>query len=147
MNPVVRSADARRAEIQAYAEKIGIDDAYISILVDSFYKRIRENPQIGPIFDEAIGDNWDLHLARMKDFWASVALYAGRYSGQPMPKHQRLSKAQAWHFDVWLALFEETLKETAPSPPVVDYFMERANRIAQSLKLGMFGATEILSKK
>ncbi|GJL96173.1 MAG: hypothetical protein DHS20C05_25780 [Hyphococcus sp.] len=147
MESVVQSADARRAEIQAYAEKIGIDDAYISVLVETFYEKIRENPLIGPIFDEAIGDDWAPHLARMKDFWASVALNAGRYSGKPMPKHKRLSKARAWHFEIWLALFEQTLKETAPSPLVVDYFMERANRIAQSLKLGMFGAAEIVGKK
>ena len=135
----LRTAQERRDEIQAHADQLGIDDAYISQLVDEFYARIREHPLIGPIFDDAIGDNWGPHLARMKDFWASVALNAGRYSGKPVPKHQRLSAAQPWHFDIWLALFRQTLEETAPSPAAVDYFMERAERIAESLKLAMFG--------
>ena len=135
----VRTAEERRAEIQSNAKELGINEAYISQLVDEFYVRIREHPLIGPIFIEAIGDEWAPHLARMKDFWASVALNAGCYSGKPVPKHQRLSTAQPWHFDIWLALFHETLNETAPSPLVVDYFMERAQRIAESLKLAMFG--------
>ena len=135
----IRSAEERRAEVQAYANELGINEAYISKLVDEFYVRIREHPLIGPLFNDAIGDEWDSHLARMKDFWASVALNAGRYTGKPVPKHQRLIAAQPWHFEIWLALFHQTLEETAPSPVVVDYFMERAQRIAESLKLAMFG--------
>ena len=33
----------------------------------------------------------------------------------------------------------ETLRDTASTPEAVDYFMERAERIAQSLQLAMFG--------
>jgi len=78
-------------------------------------------------------------LSTMKDFWASVAMNAGRYSGKPVPKHKKLSSVTPAHFKIWLALFEETLEETAPSPAVVSHFMERAERIAQSLQLAMFG--------
>lgn len=139
----VRTAEQRRADIQANADRLGIDEAYISQLVDEFYGRIQGHPEIGPIFNQAIGDDWAPHLARMKDFWASVALNAGRYSGKPVPKHQRLTAAKPEHFDIWLALFRQTLEETAPSPAVVDYFMERALRIAESLKLAMFGVPGI----
>ncbi|MEM9494763.1 MAG: group III truncated hemoglobin [Pseudomonadota bacterium] len=146
-----RSVSAVRAQIQADAKKMGIDDAYISVLVDTFYTRVRAHPLIGPVFDNAIGDDWDHHLARMKDFWASVAMNAGRYTGQPMPKHKKLTAgspaAQPWHFKIWLALFQETLEETAPSPAVVLYFMERAERIAKSLELGMFGVPGVGTPK
>ena len=135
----MRTAAARRAQLQAEAAALGIDDAYISTLVDTFYERVRENPLIGPIFDEAIGDGWAPHLARMKDFWASVALNAGRYSGKPVPAHKKLSNVQPWHFKIWLALFRATLEDTAPSPEAAHYFMIRAERIAQSLQLAMFG--------
>lgn len=135
----VRTAAERRKDIQTNAEKLGIDDAYISTLVDSFYQRVRAHPLLGPIFDEKIGDDWDPHLARMKDFWASVAMNAGRYSGRPVPKHKALSRVQPWHFNIWLALFRETLEETAPTPGAVPYFMVRAERIAESLQLAMFG--------
>jgi len=135
----IRSAGERRADIQAQAASLGIDDDYISVLVDTFYGRVQGHALLGPIFDRAIGDNWDHHLATMKAFWASVALNAGRYSGKPVPAHQKHTQIRPWHFDIWLALFEQTLKNTAPTPGAVLYFMERAERIAQSLQLAMFG--------
>lgn len=139
MTTVTISAEERRREVRRKAEMMGVDEAYISLLVDSFYARVREQPLLGPIFDKAIGDDWDAHLARMKTFWASVALNAGSYSGKPVPAHKRHSEIQPWHFSIWLALFRATLEETAPSPAVVPYFMERAERIAESLKLALFG--------
>jgi hemoglobin len=137
-DPVV-TAHARRAEIQRRANTIGIDEAYISLLVEEFYRRIRADETLGPIFEEAIGDRWEYHLPRMKSFWASVALNAGTYSGQPVPAHKKLNQVQQAHFQTWLALFRQTLQDTAPTPEAVDYFMERANRIAESLQLAMFG--------
>lgn len=135
----VRSAAERRAEIQAEAARLGIDDAYVSLLVETFYERIRAHALLGPIFGREIGDNWDPHLAKMKDFWASVAMNAGRYSGKPVPAHTKLTDLQPWHFGVWLGLFEQTLKDTAPHPEAVPYFMERARRIAQSLEFAISG--------
>ncbi len=137
-DPVV-TVHARRAEIQLRANVIGIDEVYISLLVDEFYRRIRAEKTLGPIFEQAIGDRWEYHLPRMKSFWASVALNAGTYSGQPVPAHKKLSRVQQSHFQTWLALFRQTLQDTAPTPEAVDYFMERANRIAESLQLAMFG--------
>ncbi|WP_417768095.1 group III truncated hemoglobin [Stappia sp.] len=135
----VRSAAERREEIQREAARLGIDDAYISLLVETFYERIRAHALLGPIFDKEIGDNWEPHLAKMKDFWASVAMNAGRYSGKPVPAHTKLSDLQPWHFGVWLGLFEQVLKDTAPHPEAVPYFMERARRIAQSLEFAISG--------
>ena len=134
----VRSAEARREDILAHAAALGIDEAYISTLVETFYQRIRAHPLLGPVFEQAIAD-WAPHLARMKDFWASVALNAGVYSGKPVPAHTKHTHIQQWHFNLWLALFRQTLLDTAPTPAAVDYFMERAERIAQSLQLAMFG--------
>jgi len=131
---VVRSADQRRADIQARAERIGVNEAYISTLVGIFYQRIRKDEVLGPVFNEAIAD-WDAHLPRMKNFWCAVALNTGTYSGRPVPAHQKLSGITSDHFARWLALFKETLEDTAPTPQAVDYFMERANRIAKSLQL------------
>ncbi len=135
----VVSASERRAKIRAHAASLGIDEAYIARLVDTFYTRIRAHDVLGPIFQEVIGDNWDPHLSKMKDFWASVALNSGQYSGKPVPAHQKLTHVQRAHFQTWLALFRQTLEDTAPSNEAVDYFMERAERIAESLQLAMFG--------
>ena len=111
----LRTIPARRAEIQAEATSLGIDEAYIAILVDSFYDRIRSHDDLGPIFARHVRD-WEPHLLRMKSFWSSVALNSGKYSGKPVPVHIALQGVRDEHFDHWLALFEETLNETAPTP-------------------------------
>lgn len=138
MNHVLRTAEERRREIQQNAERMGVNDAYISELVETFYTRVRSDETLGPIFNKEIGDNWGPHLARMKDFWASVAMNAGRYNGKPVPAHQKLAGVTPAHFQIWLGLFRQTLEDTAPTPEAVPFFLERATRIAQSLQLAMF---------
>ena len=130
----------RKAGVRAKAAAMGVDEAYVSELVNTFYSRIREDRLLGPIFDEAIGDGWGYHLEKMKDFWATVALGAGRYSGEPIPAHKKLVEVRPRHFDVWLELFEETLQDTAPTPEAVGYFMEHAGQIGRGLQIAMFGA-------
>lgn len=134
-----RTTSERRAEIQDNAARMGIDDEYISRLVDTFYERIRADEILGPIFAGNVG-NWDTHLPKMKDFWSSVALHSSRYSGQPVPAHVKLAEeVTPEHFKLWLELFNKTLEDTAPSKEAIPYFMDRAERIARSLQLAMFG--------
>ncbi|ABI77618.1 protozoan/cyanobacterial globin family protein [Hyphomonas neptunium ATCC 15444] len=134
----VRSAEERRLELRAQAAEMGIDEAYISTLVDTFYTRIRAHPVLGPVFGAAITD-WTPHLETMKDFWSSVALGTGRYSGRPVPAHAKHRHIQQFHFNLWLALFEQTLRDTAKTPEAIPFFLDRANRIAQSLQYALFG--------
>lgn len=138
----VRSADERRAEIQAKAAAMGVDEAFISALVDSFYARIRRDERLGPIFNGAIHD-WDAHMPTMKAFWSSVALNTGRYSGKPVPAHMKLKGIEKTDFQIWLGLFYKTLEDIAPSEAAITYFMQRAERIAASLQLAMFGLPEL----
>lgn len=142
-NPVRDAVRARR-EIQAQAARLGIDDAYVSTLVERFYARVRADPDLGPIFEREV-DDWPGHLARLKDFWASVAFNAGRYSGRPVQVHQALAGVGPEHFATWLALFEATLHDTAPSPAAAEHFLTRAHRIAATLRTAMFGQSTELS--
>lgn len=145
METRIRTAEERRKEIEDAAARMGVDEAYISLLVDTFYERIRDHPVLGPIFEDKIAGAWPLHLARMKDFWSSVALNSGRYSGRPVPKHVALSSLKPEHFEMWLALFRKTLDDTAPSPQAADYFFVRAQRIGESIKLAVFGLPGLVS--
>lgn len=145
METRIRTAEERRREIEQAATRMGIDEAYISLLVDTFYERIRDHPDLGPIFEDKIAGAWPLHLARMKDFWSSVALNSGRYSGRPVPKHVALSSLKPEHFEMWLALFRQTLDDTAPTPEAADYFFVRARRIGESIKLAVFGLPGLVS--
>ena len=129
------SAAERRAAISAaIQQKTGIDEAMIERLVRAFYRRVRQDALIGPVFAERIGD-WEPHLQRMFAFWSSVTLMSGRYHGQPMRKHLPLP-VDARHFDRWLTLFEQTARELCP-PAAADYFIERARKIGESLELGI----------
>ncbi len=136
--PVISARD-RRLQVQAGAAELGIDEAYIALLVDTFYARVRQDPVLGPIFNGVIGDGWPRHLDRLKAFWSSVALSSGRYSGKPVPAHMALSGIEPEHFVRWLRLFRETLADTAPNAEAAAFFIERAERIGQSLQLALFG--------
>lgn len=114
-----------------------IDEALVSAMVDVFYARIRTDDLLGPIFDRVIGDRWDPHLARMKDFWSSVMMMTGRYKGTPLQAHQRIGGLIITHFERWLALWRETARSLCPSPEVAGLFIDRAEKIATSIRYGI----------
>ena len=113
----------------------GIDDAMIHRLVHGFYDRIRTDPVLGPIFEREI-DDWDPHLAKMCDFWSSVVLMTKRYDGRPVPAHVKIPGLDHAHFEHWLELFRATARDLCP-PAAADLFIDRAERIAQSLRLSL----------
>jgi hemoglobin len=113
----------------------GVTEEMIRDLVHAFYGKARLDPELGPIFNAAIGD-WDAHLAKLCDFWSSVMLMSGRYHGTPMQAHARLDAIKAGHFVRWLELFAETAQEVCP-PEAAALFMDRAERIARSLQIGI----------
>jgi hemoglobin len=116
---------------------VGVTEGMIHALVHGFYAKIRRDPALGPIFDRAIPhDGWDPHLAKMCDFWSSVMLATGRFSGAPMPAHIRLPEIRSTHFARWLQLFRETAGEVCPSE-AAQAFIGRAEMIAESLQLGI----------
>src|SRR3954454_16232603 len=109
----------------------------IARLVEAFYAKVREDPQLGPIFARALGeDGWDSHLVTLRDFWSSVMLTSGRYKGAPLAVHMRLSGLTPSLFDRWLTLFGETCDELF-EPRQAGAFRAKAARIAQSLLLGL----------
>lgn len=106
----------------------------ISALVHAFYAKVRRDPLLGPIFNGHVSD-WDAHLVKLTDFWSSILLGTGRFSGAPMPKHAALPGLNAALFQHWLALFRETADEQ-PNRAMAERACEMARRIARSLWLG-----------
>ena len=126
---------ARRARIVSdVVSRTGIDEAMIERLVREFYGRARRDALIGPIFETHVPD-WEDHIARICDFWSSVVLMTGRYHGQPMAVHLPLPVGGP-QFARWLEIFTETANELCP-PAAAALFIERAQRIAESLRLGI----------
>lgn len=126
---------AREAK-RAAAAAIGVDERYVSELVERFYAAIREDDLLGPIFAERV-ESWPEHLARMKSFWRSILFNSGEFSGNPMVKHVVITGLEERHFAHWLTLFYATLRELEGDPGASSLVGERARAIADSLLTGI----------
>jgi hemoglobin len=115
----------------------GLDDGVIRAVVDEFYARARRDDVIGPVFNRIIPDaEWPAHLDKIADFWSSMLLGTGRYTGRPMPKHMAIPELSDAHFMRWLRLFRETVEEICP-PDIAALFVERSERIGNSFRMNI----------
>ena len=87
-------------------------EAEVAAVIARFYRRVMEDPLLAPVFEAHVTD-WDPHLATMHDFWMSVVYRVGRYAGNPLRVHRALDGLRPEHFRRWLALWEQTVRETA----------------------------------
>ena len=116
----------------------GLDEGMIRAVVDAFYARARRDDVIGPIFNRVIAEpDWPAHLDKIADFWSSMLLGTGRYSGRPMPKHMGIPDLGDAQFMRWLRLFRETVDELCP-PEVAALFVERSERIGNSFRMNIY---------
>ncbi len=120
------------------ARRSDLTEDAIKALVDEFYARVRRDPSLRPIFDNAIAeDAWPAHLEKMYAFWSSVMLTSGRYKGNPVAVHREVAGIAPPLFGDWLDIFEATAAEMF-EPALADRFAAAARRIAESLKLALF---------
>jgi len=114
-----------------------MSEAQLALLVERFYAKVREDSVLGPIFNGVVHD-WPDHLKKLSAFWSSVMLTSGRYKGNPMAAHLRHREAiRPAMFDRWLELWRETASETLDEEGAAGV-IAKAERIAESLQLGMF---------
>lgn len=114
-----------------------MNEKQLAVLVDRFYAKVREDELLGPVFNGAIAD-WPEHLEKLSAFWSSVMLTTGRYKGQPMVAHMKhQATIEPAMFDRWLDLWRETARETLTKPAATAIVL-KAERIAESLQLGLF---------
>ena len=106
-----------------------LNEASISTLVDTFYARVRRDDLIGPVFNRVVAD-WPEHLAKLKDFWSSVVLSAGRYKGNPMMAHMPIPEMDPRHLERWLSLWDLTLSEIF-EPEVAEIFLGKAIMVGE----------------
>lgn len=125
----------RDAHPKAPGLEAGVNEEMIRDLVHEFYARVRRDALLGPVFNTAIED-WDAHLDKLCAFWSSVTLMTGLYKGTPMKVHAELPQISPAHFRQWLGLFRTTAAEVCP-PDAAALFTNRAERIAESLQLGI----------
>ena len=110
--------------------------AQISLMVDSFYSKVRHDPLLEPVFVGRVS-NWPAHQEKMVGFWRSVLLGTKEYKGHLMAMHARLPGIAPAHFERWLELFDQALHEALP-PEALPYTRYIAQRFARALQLGLF---------
>ncbi|MCS4435026.1 group III truncated hemoglobin [Aquiflexum gelatinilyticum] len=110
----------------------------VSLLVRSFYARIRKHESLGPIFNDVIKD-WESHLGRLTDFWEMILLQSGPGAGKfsPVPVHKEVdakteNTITQVHFGNWLELWFSTL-DTYFEGKNADYAKEHARNMAHIL--------------
>lgn len=120
----------KRKEIKSRTE--------VSLLVRTFYSKVRVHGALGPIFNGIITE-WDAHLERLTDFWEMVLLHSGPGSAKfnPVPVHKAVDKQvdntiEQRHFGNWLELWFTTLDELFEGENA-DYAKEHARNMAHIL--------------
>ena len=87
----------------------------ISLLVTTFYGKVRIDKTLGPIFNQIISD-WEAHFELLTDFWETQLFLKRKYHGNPVTAHQEVDQKMgrtvtSEHFGLWLNLWFETIDE------------------------------------
>jgi hemoglobin len=106
-------------------------------LVHDFYADVRADDKLGPVFDGAIGDHWDTHLARMVEFWSTVMLGTHSFRGNVFGKHMALEGVEREHFLRWITLWHKHTDRLF-APPAARELQQTAHGIARNLFYGFF---------
>lgn len=116
-----------------------LDEDNLLEFLTIFYGRIRQHPELGPIFNKYVGnedEHWRQHIALIATFWNAIFLKTKRFTGNPMRAHMAITELKKVHFDMWLELFHRTALETFEQQ-VAEQFIMMSNRIGSSLKMGI----------
>ncbi|MEO8714807.1 MAG: group III truncated hemoglobin [Acetobacteraceae bacterium] len=115
-----------------------VTEASIAEMVHAFYREVRKDAVLGPVFNTAIAEAaWPGHLDTMCRFWSAVMLTSGRYNGNPVAKHRAIAAIEQPMFDRWLALWEETASALFIAPIAAEFVL-KATRIGTSLQMAIF---------
>ena len=106
----------------------------IEKMVLIFYRKILKDDLVAPFFVAKLGDDmkneyWKPHLEILINFWSSMTLGEGTYTGNPFAPHTQLGALTREVFEQWLELFFKTLDEVY-APHIGNIFKERSMAIA-----------------
>ena len=115
----------------------GLTETLVRKVVMSFYDKVRQDPELGPVFADAIGDGWDSHIERIIQFWLTATRLGRGYDGRNfMPVHLRNPSVRASLLPRWLELFRETTAEHC-SVQAASVLVDIAERMAKTLQIGL----------
>lgn len=111
----------------------------IELLVNRFYDKVVQDPDIGGFFNDIAKVDWSLHLPKMYAFWESILFGQMTYKGNPMQKHFPINELKAIekpHFDRWLLLWSDTISENFEGK-IADMALSKAQNIASLMAYKM----------
>ncbi|MEM0518731.1 MULTISPECIES: group III truncated hemoglobin [Aequorivita] len=122
----------------------------VSLLVNTFYSKVRKDALLGPIFNGII-DDWETHLELLTDFWETNLLYARKYYGNPLHAHIEVDKKvggtiNELHFGTWINLWLETINELFEGE-TAQIAINRARNMGTFIHLNIFNARNQEVKK
>jgi hemoglobin len=81
--------------------------ARLRTLVHAFYDELRRDDDIGPLFERAIGHDWQSHLDRMVEFWATLMLGSRSFTGDVFGRHMAIRGLEPAMFARWQAVWKK----------------------------------------
>jgi hemoglobin len=115
--------------------RFSVTAAQIQRVVAGFYREMRHDPELGPVFAAKVSD-WPAHEAKIAAFWRSAILHERRYDGNPMQVHIAAGTVKSEHFSTWLALFDKVLERELPAD-VAQAWSHLTHRIGRGLRMGL----------
>src|SRR3954469_17684841 len=95
----------------------GLTEPLLRQVILSFYEKVRRDAVLGPVFAEAIGDDWDPHIERIMLFWLTATRLGRGYDGRNfMPVHVRNRSIRADQLPRWLPAFPRPPPARSPPP-------------------------------
>jgi hemoglobin len=119
------------------AAQSGLTAPLVRNVVVRFYEKVRGDAVLGPIFEEAIGYEWDAHIERIIQFWLTATRLGRGYDGRNfMPAHLKHRSIRVEHIPRWLELFRRIAAEHC-SPQGASVLIDIAERMAETLELSL----------
>jgi hemoglobin len=119
------------------ARAAGLSEALVRQVIDAFYAKVRRDPDLGPVFDGIIQDDWPAHIERIGAFWLTATRLGSGYDGRRfMPSHLKHPAIRASLLSRWLQLFRQTARELCP-PQGADILIDIAERMADSIRISL----------
>ena len=102
-------------------------------VVEAFYLAGREDSLLGPVFAGHIQD-WEPHMERMTDFWASLVIRESTYSGHVFRMHRAIPGLTGAMFDRWVEIFSAAARAQFGEGPTAELLIDLARRMGVQLQ-------------
>jgi hemoglobin len=129
------NSDRLTAPYQHRAQAVGLTEPLLREVIGAFYAKVRVDAVLGPVFEQAIGDDWDAHIETICQFWLTASrLGRGYQTRNFMPAHVKHASIRAEQLPHWLRLFRATAAERC-TPEAAEVLVDIAERMADSIRV------------